>query len=387
MSDEPSTGGSFRQLREYARGELDVGHEDVLPVAGVVRDERARAILGRMAEMYEPASAEMPRSFWDTEIAERAIRRYATDAASDAIERGNQTLAEYLVGEPSYKSDVSGIHAINQLADWLTTSEATKLVYIAALMGRGKTDFSLLLLEVAHDHFRRLDRHLDERVETPEFAANFWVETPPDVDATVKHIDNYRDLIEWGRRGDSDMTRWFVFDEASTELTAQSGKNAQDVAEMFAPFVKKMRKMGINMIIIGHDKGDVHVAIRSLADFVDKSGKKKARFYAGINSREPQGHLFSVEGIPPTSWGFDTDDTAEWSWGDAALDPGMSDKQFKREIAERGARVWLATPSEVRQSDIAEAISTEEVSVNQSDISRAKRRIKEEEQSDTEAIA
>jgi len=39
------------------------------------------------------------------------------------------------------------------------SSEQCKLIYLAALMGRGKTDFSLLLLEIIHDHFRRVRSH------------------------------------------------------------------------------------------------------------------------------------------------------------------------------------------------------------------------------------
>lgn len=382
---------TYRELREYARGELDVDHRDVHPIAGLVDDDETAEVLAFMAENYEPTQKDreegLPRSFWETEFAQKAIRQHATQKATRAVERGNLTQAAFLTGAPSYQSDVSGLHAINQLADWLVHSEQCKLVYMAALMGRGKTDLACTLLEVVHDHFRRLERAVggEVAIPEPEFAANFHVEA--DRGAHVEEINTERRLLEWAERGDSSQERWFVFDEASTELTAQSGKNAQKVAETMAPFVKKMRKLGINMIVIGHDKGDVHVAIRSLADFVDKTGLKSASFYAGIQNREPQGHLFDLDGIPPTSWEFDTDDMASWRWiadeqESEESDVGMTEQEFKREVAKRAARVYLATPDSVTLEDVAAAVSNDEdggVSVSAATVSRYKRQIEADE--------
>ena len=371
--------GSHRELREYARGSLDSDHHDVYPHAGLIQDDEVREVLSFMAANYEPPRDEsgkiiegFPTDFWSTDFAQRAIKKHATETAAKAIANDNVSQISYITGLPSYKSDVSGLHAINQLADWLVNSEQCKLVYLAALMGRGKTDLSCLMMEVVNDHFDRVSQSVEEEsIETPEFAANFAVDAGDDAD--VLHIDNYDDLVEWGSEGGSDQERWFIFDEASTELTAQSGKNAQDVAEIFAPFVKKMRKMGINMIIIGHDKGDVHVAIRSLADYVDKPDLKTASFYAGISKREPVEHLFDLGGIPQTSWTFDTDDTAEWSWGsavedDADDDLGYTQEDIKTEIAERAARLWKQT--ELTQGEVAEALSNEHISISPATISR-----------------
>lgn len=375
---------SFREIREYARGDLDVDHSDVYQWTGLVDDPLVREVLAFMAANYDPdlfddleeadLDGEMPRSFEDTEFFEQALRKWGTERATEAIAEGNVSQTVYITGLPSYKSDISGLHAINQLADWLVHSEQCKLIYLAALMGRGKTDLSLTLLEIVADHYDRLERaDVDDSTPTPEFAANFRVSTPTDA-PEVRHIDNFDRLEEWGRRGSSDLVRWFIFDEASTELTAQSGSNAQDVAEVMAPFVKKMRKMGINMIVIGHDKRDVHPAIRSLADFVDKTGLKTASFYAGIKRREPTGHLFDVSGIPPTSWEFDTDDTADWSWG-SALEEGDPTVDVDAEIREfrneRIARLYaqidsltyedLGTAFDVSRETVRRAVKNTEI--------------------------
>jgi len=376
---------TFRELREYAQGDLDVDHQDVHPIAGIVHDDEVAQLLMFMADEYDPPESavragEMPRSFWETEFARRAVRKYGTLTASQAVADGNLTQASFVTGLPSYKSDVSGLHAVNQLVDWLVHSEQCKLIYLAALMGRGKTDLSLTMMEVVYDHFQRIRRSAREmgrddllaEIPEPEFAANFHVEAANG--AEVVEIHHYEDLKEWAERGSSDMERWFIFDEASTELTAQSGANAQKVAERMAPFVKKMRKMGVNMIVIGHDKGDVHPAIRSLADFVDKQGLKTASFYAGIQNREPAGHLFDLAGIPPTAWGFDTDDTADWSWGDEddvdVEDSGMDRAEFEQAIKERAGRLYALTKDDVTLKDVAQAVSTEDFGISQSTVRR-----------------
>lgn len=360
--EDPEVKRSFAEAREYARGVLDVEHHDAHPIAGLVDDPDVRSMLAFMAEVYEPVE-EMPRNFWDTDYAQEVLRQQGTEAIQTGVENGNSARLSYITGMPNYESDVSGLHAINQLADWLIHSEQCKLIYLAALMGRGKTDLSLTFCEIIQDHYDRVRRSTDDETTIPEFAANFHVN--PTGDTEMRHIDNYDDLLEWGEQGSSEDVRWFIFDEASTELTAQSGGNAQDVAREFAPFVKKMRKNGINMIVIGHDRQDVHPAIRSIADFVDKTGLKTASFYAGIKQREPTGHLFDVEGIPPTSWEFDTNDTAEWSWGDEieADDPDeITDDDLRDERDERIARLYSLT--DLSQRDLATAFNVSQATVS-----------------------
>ena len=376
---------TFRELREYSRGRLDVEHHDVHPVAGLVEDPEVREALIFMAEAFEPferPDGERVSSFWESQLARRAIRKYATHNATRAISEGNITQASYFSGLPSYDSDVSGLHAINRLAEWLNHSEACKLIYIAALMGRGKTDLALTFLEVVNDHFRRVKRAnkevgADGKVPTPEFAANFHVDVPEE-GTEVRQINRYDRLVEWMERGDSSQIRWFIFDEASSELTAQNAANAQKVVERMGGLVKKMRKRGVNMIVIGHDRGDVHVAIRSLADFVDKTGLKSASFYSGIENREPTGHLFDLGGIPPTSWEFDTDDTADWDWcdGSGGVDEpeGWSDDELKHDIEERAAQLWDSF-DDLTQTEVAETLSNDEISISATGVSRGAKRL------------
>jgi hypothetical protein len=225
------------------------------------------------------------------------------------------------------------------------------------------------MLQIINHYYRRFREWtvVSEDVASPRFATNFRVETPPG-SPTVKTIKNFDDLLEWSSETGSDDVLWFVFDEGSSELTAQSAANDQDVAEVFAPFVKKMRKRGVNLIIIGHDKRDLHPAIRTLADYVGKSGTKSASFYAGVKRREPTGHLFDIVGIPPTDWTFDTDDVASWSWGSALDEVGdgqdpLSEEKLKRLLAIRAYRFWDSIES-LTQSDAADLVSDADVSIS-----------------------
>jgi hypothetical protein len=410
---------SFREFRTYARDDLDTVHHDVYPWTGLISDPRLREVLAFMKETYDPGSfvdrTAMPHKFEHTEFFNRAINKWATESATTAVREGNVSQTAYITGLPGYDSDISGLHAINRLADWLVNSEQCKLIYCAALMGRGKTDFSLLLFEIIHDHFRRIRRHQPDDVEisddileevldgaevsddveasdegevpdkipddvleeilgdvdqdevisgleTPEFATNFAASTPRDVDAEIKEIHSYSGLLEWAEGGSSEDEKWFIFDEASTELTAQSGANAQEVAEVFAPFIKKMRKKGVNMIVVGHDRGDVHPAIRSIASFIDKESTKTAEIYEGIKRREPYGHYLSLDSIPQTSWKFDTDDVAHWEFDVEPVDDVdpetddsvMTEDEWKQWRNERAAALYEAT--EFSWPDIVNAL-------------------------------
>lgn len=308
------------ELREYAGGRLDVDHQDVSPVSVLVKDPDLRDSLIFAEQTYQRSKSPGEPPFWSLSWVRDMLRPEASSTLTDAVENGKLSVMEYITGLPEWENDVSGLQTVRKLEDWLVHSEQCRLIYLAGLMGRGKTDWSLSMLETVDWVFRRL-REQGAEAPTPRFAANFAVSTGSD-DVDCLHIDNYDDLVEWAAQGSSDDELWFIFDEASTELTAQSGKNAQKVARVFAPFVKKMRKSGVNLVVVGHDRGDVHAAIRSIADFVDKTGLKTASVYGGIEDREPTDHKFDLSHIPETSWEYDTDDVAEWSWGTAVEDDG-----------------------------------------------------------------
>jgi hypothetical protein len=390
VTDDSDAGGSrdpraraSAELVEIGTGELGVEGRvaDLDPDATRIDDREVSDLAVFARQAWERHSGTDEPDFRDTEWASDRIERYETKTAHRAVRDGDLSTMDHMIGKPSYSNDASGLHTVREFEEFLTGGAQTRPIYLAATMGSGKTDFALSALEVIEYHYRRARETAKEidgldpsNVPKPEFGANFSVTATVD-GVEVEHVDNFDHMVAddggdgWiPRDASSDDVRWFIFDEASTELTAQSGANAQDVAEVMAPFIKKMRKLGVNMIIIGHDRGDVHPAIRSIAQFIDKRGLKRASVYRGIKSRQPVGHMFDLDGIPPTTWEFSTDDLAEWTWGSAVdgdgdLDSaGMSTKEIKERLAVRAARLYQE--SDMSQKQAAAAMSGPEISIS-----------------------
>lgn len=366
MSDGPVTADDFplRELNEYIHGGLGLEHEYASPAAFVEDDDVRHLLIFGEAE-YDPNWApELPDSFWETKFAKRLMRKYGTEAANRAIYTGDDDLAASLTGLTNYESDVSGLNAVNQLGDWLIESNQMKIIYLAGVQGAGKTAFSLTMLEVVSRYFERaqkIDGVDTSDVPEPQFAANFSVRTPKGVDFEL--VNEYGQLVEWLEGGSSSEQKWFVFDEASTELTAQSSQNAQRVVDRMNELVKKGRKSGLSgLVTVGHDKKDVAPLFRMLAEYVEKTDTKTASFYSSVRDREGVGHLFDLSGIPETSWGYDTDDSATWSWSGASGD-GYTDAEL-RELRDRRIGRLYERVEGITQSELADAFEVSPATVN-----------------------
>ncbi|WP_152415914.1 hypothetical protein [Halovivax asiaticus] len=316
----------MRELREYTLGRLDVDHHDVARVAGLIEDPDIRELVLFASQVYDnTAHPDLPNEFWDTNWARRILQTQGTETAARAIRDGDKSTAAFLTGIPSYSRDISGVDGEDALEDWLCHDEACKLVYVAGHMGMGKTSWAVRCMQAVDRHYRRARTIAEETdglepndIPEPEFATNFSIQ--PTGDVNWRMINNHPDLVDWCDRGSSDEVRWYWFDEASSELTAQDGALAQKVVRKMGSLVKKARKNGVNLGFIGHDRGDVHLLIRSMADFVAKDSQKRATVYGGIKDREPVDPKLSLRGIPDATWGYDTEDMAEWSWGDEEAD-------------------------------------------------------------------
>lgn len=366
--------GTQREFREYALGNVNVEHLDVHPIAGLGIPKKKARHLMFLAEHWEPPRWPddhektgvvngFDKNFWNTPYARRAIRVHTTETATQAVAEDNASQLATMVGDPDHESDVSGLHAINQLSDWLVNSENLKMIFLSSSMGSGKTSFSLLLFEIYYNHFHRLEKAMDDSVVMPEFAANFDISPPRGVN--FKQINEYPTFKEWVQDGKSETdNKAFLFDEGSTALTAQSGENQEKVVEKMNELVKKSRKGGVKLIIwVGHDGKDIAPLIRSLCDYVEKPDLKKAEFYQGVRNRKGVGHLFSIDGIPESSnWNYDTNDTADWVWGDEAGSEGYDDDDLKRIRNERIVRLYK-TFDHLTYSDIGEVFDISESQV------------------------
>lgn len=300
--------GAVRESRTYARGDLaEVDHRDVYPFAGLIEDPEIRDYLAFCAEVYDPAD-DMPSSFWETDYAQKILRKWASHTLTRAIQEGSIEQIEFVTGWPQYDSDVSGLHAIQKLEDWLLYSERCKCIYLAAHMGNGKTDLAHLFMEVV-EHRSAHDSDLAD--------AEIRCNIPSSDYETITDYETFKEWVESGEHGEN---RWFIFDEASSVLSGYSHDRAA-VEQLISHLVKLARKYGVNFLIIGHTGKDLHADLRRLCDYVTKPSLKTARFYATVNdSAEGVGHLFDLDALPATRVEFRTDDEAPWSWGDALDD-------------------------------------------------------------------
>lgn len=318
------------ELREYARGRLDVDHHDLDPAAGLVEDDQVRDLLifARQAWDKRGLEGEIDQTAWYSD----RLERQASAVATEAVKIGNAPLLDYMSGRPDYQPDVRGLHAIHRLETWLVYSEAAKMIYLAGHMGSGKTDFAHLCAEVV-DHRCEVDDDLQ--------AAEIRTNIPT---SDYQSMTSYPDFREWLERGSSDENRWFIFDEASSALTGYS-HDREAVEKLMSHLVKLARKNGVNMVIIGHTGMDLHADLRRLCDYVEKPSKKTVRVYATVNRGEGQGHLFDLDRLPPSKVDFDTEDEAPWSWGDAldAEDDRLDPEDVKRLVAKRAASLYEST--------------------------------------------
>lgn len=359
----------LRELREYVAGRLDVEHSDASPAA-LIADDEIRALAFFMEDVYDPSRHEdLPPDFWETVYGKRLLREGVTERAAKAFNESKKELAGSITGLPNYESDISGLHTTNRLEDWLIGGNEMSIIYLAGTQGAGKTDFSLSMLQVVDRCFERakqVEGVNPSDVPTPEFATNFSIQTPSGVDHRV--INDYGSLSEWLTEGSSDEQKWFVFDEASTELTAQSSSNAQKVVEKMNELVKKGRKFGLSgLVVIGHDSKDVAPLFRMLADYVEKTGTKTASFYASVRDRDGEGHLFDLSGIPQSEWKYDTDDTASWDWSDGSGSSsgsgGYTEAELRELRDERIQRLYERVDG-ITQPDLADAFDVSTATVS-----------------------
>lgn len=348
-----------REVREYARGGLgEVDHRDLSPAAGMVRDDDVRDLLTFAARAWQKHADSADRDFWDTEWADSRLSRQADETATHAVKNGNLTQLEFTTGWPQYESDVRGLHAIQQLENWLLYAEAVKVVYLAGHMGNGKTDFAHLMIETIEHRSEH-----DQSIPAAEIATNIPT-------SEYQSITAYPRFETWVESGEHGSNRWFVFDEASSTLSGYA-HDRQAVEQLISHLVKLARKYGVNIIIIGHTGMDLHADLRRLCDYCEKTSLKTASVYKTVNKGEGAGHLFDLDRLPPTRSEFATDDEAPWSWGDALEDgdvtddPALDQTTIKRIAANRAAGLYEQV-DDVTQQQAVDLLSGDGV-----DISRA----------------
>ena len=340
---ENYTVGGFR---EFQQNNLERDPEEVLPHSGFVRDEQVDRQLAMRAIHHDTDR-------WDGKAAKdylavgknRDILQVSgSETARNALENGDTLTLKQYIGDPSQEADLAGIKAVTRLQE-IVAGPAPVIVLLGE-MGAGKTDFAGLLgqlrerwvdgnLKVA-SNIRTLDR-LDRWVRDDGSVEDGW-------------IPNYPLLEEWVQQdGDpvehSQQPKLFIGDEFSTNASG-TGEDGHKVRQKMGPLVFKIRKYGGALIYIAHGESSIHPMLWRVGTIIKKTSQKTAV----VADRVSGGSLQDVdprplEGIPPTDWGFNTNDEADWSWSEPAGD----DKDNETAIAEADVkRVAMWTMKDLR---------------------------------------
>ena len=307
------------QYREHQDG-YGVRDADAHPHAGIVRDEEVSRYLSVLSSEYGHGRghfrdpSRMPGRAEELKEVERIRGIAATETARSALDAGDMPSLKHLTGDQQERADVSGMKAIQQI-DEIITSPAPVIVILGE-MGTGKTDLSGL--------FGQRAAHL---LGTEQIASNIpslkettdWV----DEDGNVRSgfVPSFNDMDEWVKQDGDPMEhpqsqKLFIGDEFSS-VGDGGGKSGYQMRKKMGPLVFKIRKYNGLLIYVAHDESSIHPLLWRVGVIVKKTSKKQAIVADKIKNGEIRDERFRIDGIPQTDWRYDTKDPAVWSWTSA----------------------------------------------------------------------
>lgn len=341
--------------------------------AGMVGDGTVRQLLSKLKEHYDPHRAaeihglepeEMPATVEQADLFDRLVRTEGTETLTRGIHQGDVQMQSFAVGDPSSRSDISGIKAISRLEE--IVGRKAPILYIFGEPGSGKTNFAMLLSQLWKRSIDEDEAEIGSNIATWE-EADEWL---PRYGALTDWLGEQTETMESGgiTQTEDAVPRLFVFDEASSHASGR-GKSGAEAGEKLGPLVYKIRKARCGIIIIGHDGRDVHPAVRELSTVVRRyRGKlKEATVYESIKNREGVGQIASLNGIPETDCTYDDKEATSWSWAEApeqdqieqqALEMAeeMAEEMVDEEKRRLAAQLDHYEPLDLDQSKIGQAL-------------------------------
>lgn len=300
---------AFSESRDW----LDGRHErepNSPPHPGEVRDRATRETLTAAYQAFERMARKGRIRSSIQHITENSsfndIREFhAAESVAHAVETGDASRMRHLVGSREPSADLSGLRTIKTLEE--IVNRQPMLIYMIGVMGAGKTMFAGLLGELWE-------------IENPN----------GNIASNVRTLDSAEWLNEWGAVEEwaeepeetvlaGEITpKLYILDEGSS-VAAGHGEQGYLAQMRLGRFVLKMRKYGVDVIIIGHDGKDVIPSIRELAIICKKTGKKNAQFWQDVNNRKVRDPVTpELTGIPlpDRAWQANTYDLANFFWDD-----------------------------------------------------------------------
>lgn len=339
--DSKASMKAAREVREWADGNLDdrVYNDFIYHHGGLTQSDNARKVLNRIAKAYEPKSSEAPPSYIELDAVEYILKSQGTEIVQYALETGNMTLIDSLLGLINYDKDLGGVKTWAKMQSLMQDWEVL-VWYFYGHMGTGKTYFARLALELWKTIYP------DHRIVT-----NVPME---DSEYTYKYSEIKSKLEE--RQGKDNATRMLVFIDEAAQLFAGFGAGIQRGQDM-ADLIKLGRKADADFFFIGQDGKDITAALRALCtSFVHKTGKKSATFYADVHDRQGIGEQLSVDNIPLPDNPPDTKNVASLEFDIDDDEEGITETEF-REYQKRQEQKFIAAmdfKSELTQKELAE---------------------------------
>ncbi|MFB6083934.1 MAG: hypothetical protein ABEJ94_06805 [Halorientalis sp.] len=321
------------QLREYLDGRTDRDPE-AFQHAGIVQDERVSKFLTAIELAYDPLDTpepgDAPARADQLNIYQSMQRAAATEDVREGIEAGDTPRLKHHVGDPEQRSDLSGLHAIEELKDRLDS--AAPLFYLIGHMGTGKTWQACLFAQLYHRE------HPDAKLIT-----NIQTLDPDGVETVyAPNWTTLKDAVEEPEHvvlaGEA-TPKFILLDEAS------SWAQGYETRQKLGPMMFKIRKNGGAAAVVGHDGKNVTPIVRELADIVEKESTKQATLYRNISNRDPQDEIVEFDGIPepdPT-WQPNTNDVSDFTWDDEdGADADDGDSSLTADTGARYAAIYTA---------------------------------------------
>lgn len=313
--------------------------------------EKIAGILSRVENHYDPNfrdASDDPSRAEHTEKYQKIVRIWTSKVLSKAVHHGHDRIINNFIGVVEKETSISEVDAYLRFMNWVAREAG--VTYLAGHMGKGKTDFGLLMIETFHKLFKDDDREV-------HIATN--VRSTAEEHDHIDFVDNQPDLMEWLQENDG--RKIFLFDEASSHATGYSG-DASKVTKQFRSMIRLIRKHSGSMVIVGHDGKDLHPTVRELADYVEKQAKKDAAVFEAVQDREGEDLKFKITEIPQTSLYYDTKEASTWEWASEAEEgEGKSREIIMGELyveEDDMTQDDVASYFEVSQSKVSEAAKT-----------------------------
>ena len=340
MTDETDV-YTAAQYREHLEGR---GTRDphAVPWTGTVEDPQVSRYMAVLSEAYDPvehadAPGRMPgRAAELREVRElRAIA--ANETGREARKNGDMETLKHLTGDTNEQADISGLKAIQKI-DKIIEGPAPVIVILGP-MGAGKTDLASLIGQRAR-HLLGVEKvasNIKSLRETDE-----W--TDQDGNDRSGFVPNHDAMMEWVKQdGDplafDQQPKLFLGDEFSSHAGG-GGKSGHLARKKLGPMVFKIRKYDGMLIYIGHDAASIHPLLARVGIVIQKEGKKDATVYDSMGNGKLRDKLFSITGIPPTDWRYNTKEASSWSWSDAEDDDPPEPGDVAYDVA-----VWTVAES------------------------------------------